>query len=398
MTGILDGDIVVVKEQREGSQLYNRGNYGYPRSGGGVDLDLVEATFLSECRRLDVVKDGEPFPFDSLFTYSAAVYDGFDIVYMVYRDLRQRGFVVKIESGTYDMSVFPRGMTMANSRPVYMVKAVSERTAIDISTFISEAEDVKGMKKQLLYGVVDEEGDVTYYNMFLKDPIGKVFPSRPPRKPSGTLTEDRVFVMDQEDAEALRSEGFFGQLLGGGALQLSLIECCYLLGKGRIVLHREGGEAVDFDMLRDYASGMQDEFDNRLSVYSDMRERGLVVKTGFKYGTHFRVYEGSPDDCHARYLAHAVSDRDLRMWPEISRTVRLSGGVKKEILFGRVHKGRIDYLEFKWFRPRYPDRCDYSVVIPFPVSCFPTGLSRNVRNTSRRTNRKAIPAVATNIY
>jgi tRNA-intron endonuclease len=38
------------------------------------------------------------------------------------------------------------------------------------------------------------------------------------------------------------------------------------------------------------------------------------------------------------------------MWPEISRTVRLSGGVKKEILFCRTGE-HMEYLDFKWFRP-----------------------------------------------
>lgn len=351
MAGVLSDGYVVVKEQKEGTQLYNKGNFGYPRSGGGVDLDIVEAAFLCEWKRLEVQKDGRAMTFDELFGYAGSVLEGFDIIYMVYRDLRQRGFVVKIESGTYDMSVFPRGMTMSNSRPLYMVKAVSERTAIEISEFIGEAGDVRERQKQLLYGVVDEEGDVTYYNMFMRDPVGKVFPSRPDRVPEGVLARDRVFVFGQEDAEALRSEGFFGQLMGS-TLQLSLIECCHLLGKGRMTLRAEDGSRMGFEELREHAAASQDEFDNRLAVYSDLRERGLVVKTGFKYGTHFRVYEGSPDDCHARYLAHAVSDRDLRMWPEISRTVRLSGGVKKEILYGRVHRGAVEYLEFKWFRPR----------------------------------------------
>ena len=108
---------------------------------------------------------------------------------------------------------------------------------------------------------------------------------------------------------------------------------------------------LTFDDLLAFGNSMQDEFRVRYMVFSDLRERGLVVKTGFKYGTHFRVYQSSPDDCHARYLVHAMTDDGLRMWPEISRTVRLSGGVKKEILFGRVRKNDITYLEFKWFKP-----------------------------------------------
>ncbi|MBQ8179018.1 MAG: tRNA-intron lyase [Candidatus Methanomethylophilaceae archaeon] len=350
MTGVLIDDTVVVKEQKEGSQLYNKGNYGYPRSGGGVDLDLVEATYLVESRRLEVEHDGEPMSFDELFRYSASVYEGFDIKYMVYRDIRQRGFVVKIESGDYDLSVFPRGKTMSNSRPVYMVKAVSERNAFEISHFMRQASDVRDRRKDLLYGVVDEEGDLTYYMMSVKDPVGKVFPEAGPGKVEGWLIRDRVFIFDQEGSEAIRNYGYYGKMMTD-VLQLSLIESCYLIGKGRLTVLDPDGEPMSFDDLMDFGVSLQDEFHLRFMAFSDLRERGLVVKTGFKYGTHFRVYEESPDDCHARYLVHAVSEDGLKMWPEISRTVRLSGGVKKEILFGRVHKNRIQYLEFKWFRP-----------------------------------------------
>ena len=97
---------------------------------------------------------------------------------------------------------------------------------------------------------------------------------------------------------------------------------------------------LTFDDLLAFGNSMQDEFRVRYMVFSDLRERGLVVKTGFKYGTHFRVYQSSPDDCHARYLVHAMTDDGLRMWR-----------VKKEILFGRVRKNDITYLEFKWFKP-----------------------------------------------
>ncbi len=104
------------------------------------------------------------------------------------------------------------------------------------------------------------------------------------------------------------------------------------------------------DELIKFGTETQDEFDLRLRTYHDLKKRGLVVKTGFKYGAHFRVYEKSPDDCHARYLVHAVPASKVTMWPEISRTVRLSGGVKKDILFSRIGDS-IQYLEFKWFRP-----------------------------------------------
>ena len=348
MAGVLKGDTVILKDQKEGSQLYNRGNYGYPLSGGGIELDLIEATYLVECNRLTVTHNGKECPFEYLFSYSSSNYDEFDIKYIVYRDIRQRGFVVKNESGDFDMAVFPRGMTLSNSRPQYYLKAVSERTAFDISTFRENVKETNNKGKQLLYGVVDEEGDLTYYIMSTKDPVGFI-DSEPEGKALGIVVRDRVFVFDRKDSELLRSSAFYGKMISD-VLQLSLIESCHLMEKGILKVVTADGDCVTLDELKASGREFQDEFDLRLRAFSDLRRRGLVVKTGFKYGTHFRVYEKSPDDCHARYLVHSVSGTNRTMWPEISRAVRLSGGVKKEILFCRV-TDRTEYMEFKWFRP-----------------------------------------------
>lgn len=348
MPGVLTDDIVVVKDQREGCQLFNKGNFGYPMRGGGTQLDLVEAVFLVECDRLEVEYEGRKMAFDDMFSYASSVSEGFDIKYLVYRDIRQRGFVVKQETGGFDFSVFPRGSTMSNSRPIYMVRAVSERTALDITKFAAEISQTENRGKKLLYGVVDEEGDLTYYIMSMQDPVGDVY-GEAERCLKGTLISDRVFVFSSEDAEELRKAGFYGKMMEG-ILQLSLIEGCYLCSTGQLEISSNDGTPMSYGELRDFGTKVQDEFDLRMKAFADLRKRGLVVKTGFKYGTHFRVYERSPDECHARYLVHAVPASKVTMWPEISRTVRLSGGVKKEILFCRI-SDMAEYLEFKWFRP-----------------------------------------------
>lgn len=348
MPGELIDDKVRVSDQKEGCQLFNKGNFGYPLRGGGSDLDLIEATFLLECRRLEVLSAGRSLGFKEMFTYASSVSEGFDIRYLVYRDLRQRGFVVKTESGTFDFSVFPRGSNMSNSRPVYMVRTVFERTAVDITTFSAEISQSDDKGKQLLYGVVDEEGDITYYMMSNKDPRGKVF-EEPARAVEGVLVGSRVLIFDPEQAEVLRAGGFYGKSLEG-MLQLSLIESSHLVSKGLLDIRSLDGLKLSGKDLMQAGRETQDEFDLRMKAFSALRGRGLVVKTGFKYGTHFRVYEGSPDSCHARYLVHAVPASEVTMWPEISRTVRLSGGVKKEILFCRI-SDRIEFLEFRWFRP-----------------------------------------------
>ena len=351
MRGELADGYVIVKDQTEGNRLYGKGNYGYPRRGGGVDLDLLESCLLVELGKLEVHDKSRTYSFEDMFRLASNAIEDFDILYIVYRDIRLgRGLVVKQETGNYDMSVFGAGKRQSDSRPAYMLRAVSERSVMDFSDSLEGAKETNERRKNLLYGVVDEEGDVTYYKMHVRDPAGKVFPTDVKGHAEGVLMSDRVFVFDQGQCGFLHDYGFFGKMING-IYQLSLVEACYLLGKGRITVRDQNGTEMDYDALFEYGSIEQDEFENRCKVYTDLRERGLVVKAGFKYGTHFRVYQDDPDDCHARFLVHAVPYEVTKMWPDISRTVRLSGGVKKEILFAMVSGNSIQYLEFEWYKP-----------------------------------------------
>jgi tRNA-intron endonuclease len=103
--------------------------------------------------------------------------------------------------------------------------------------------------------------------------------------------------------------------------------------------------------LKKCARNLQPDFDLRLDAFKDMKGKGLIVKTGFKYGSHFRAYEGDPGKQHARYLVHAVPKEYKAMWPEVSRAVRLAHGVKKEILLGRVSGKGVEYLSLSRYRP-----------------------------------------------
>ena len=350
MSGELRDDSVFIESQKESSRLYTRGNYGYPLRGGGLELDLMEALYLVETKRLEVMNEGQVMTFEELFNHASSVMENFDIVYLVYRGIKSRGLVVKAETGTFDLAVFPRGRNMSNSRPEYMVRAVSERTAFDIATYTGEVSETENRGKELLYGVVDEEGDVTYYKMSRCDPRGTVLPGEKIERTQGRLIRDRIFVFDPADSLILRESGYYGKMIEN-VLQLSLIEACYLVKRKEIsVYSSQTGKKIPLSALKEFGRKTQDEFDLRLKAYTDARSRGLVVKTGFKYGTHFRAYEGSPDDTHARYLIHTVDASNKTMWPEISRAVRLSGGVKKEFLFCRIGE-TVEYLEFKWFKP-----------------------------------------------
>ncbi len=350
MRGELEGGSVFIRNVREASQTYSKGCFGYPLSGGFLELDLIEAAFLLAHERLDVFEGKRKLTFPELFQKASSIVDSFDIKYLVYRDLREgRGFIVKPGSGDFDFRVYARGVQPSEAPPAYLVVAASESTSTDFGAFSGDAAGAEDMGKKLLYAVADEEGDITYYRMQAIDPRGHFTVREPGISAEGSLVGDRVFIYDGRQAAALRKEAFYGKEWGG-VLQLSLIESCYLTAQGELTVTDGNGKVLSDDDLKSIGRHTQEGFGYRLKAYSDLRKRGLLVKAGFKYGTHFRLYEDSPDECHARYLVHAVPASMTAIWPEISRVVRLSGGVRKEILFCRVGEQN-EYLAFKWFKP-----------------------------------------------
>src|SRR6266498_2446259 len=158
---------------------------GRPRPGGGLELDLLEAIYLVEADRLAVRRKGRAVAARELFRAASAAIDSFEIRYLVYRDLRQRGYVVEARGGPVDFQVYPRGGAPRKTPSRYWVRALSERAVFDLAELLERAEEAAGVRKTLLLGLVDEESDVTYYSVREAHPRGH----RPSERPKGRIVE-----------------------------------------------------------------------------------------------------------------------------------------------------------------------------------------------------------------
>jgi tRNA-intron endonuclease len=351
MTGNLIGTEVLVEDQAEASQIHNKGYYGVPQSGGALKLDLMEAIYLVESQRLEVEADGRKMSASDLLKLAHRSSESFEIRYLVYRELRQRGYIVKLGQPPLDFRVFPRGGSPNRTPSRWWVSAISERWTFDLGKLLGDLDRTTDVRKKLLLAVVDEESDVTYYEVRRVAPKGRLGAVDISRTVEGSLMADRVLVADKEGAAGLHGGHFFGKMIGP-TLQLSLIEAAFLMELGVLRLSdAKTNRAVTLASLKKRAKGLQPDFDLRLDAFKDMKGRGLIVKTGFKYGSHFRAYEGDPGKQHARYLVHAVPRGYTAMWPEVSRAVRLAHGVKKEILLGRVSEKEVEYVSLSRYRP-----------------------------------------------
>src|SRR3989338_1238715 len=154
----------------------------------------------------------------------------------------------------------------------------------------------------------------------------------------GTISGTRVLLPAKSELE-----GFFGKESPNG-FELSLVEAYYLLKKGKLTLKFENkklNEKIAFSLF----CGLDAEFPQKDSVFTDLRERGFVVKTGFKFGTHFRVYErgvnpykdGSKTQKeHTKWVVHAVPEDYGLSYAEMSRAVRLAQNIRAKMLWAVV--------------------------------------------------------------
>ncbi len=353
MPGELDNEHVIIKDQREASQIYNKGYHGEPMSGGSLKLTLIEAALLQELGRIDIFSENKKFSLEDLVCYATKRYPSFEIKYIVYRDVRQRGYIIKPLTGVEDIDfeVFSRGGIPGKTKSKFWVSAISERAEFSIAKLSTLLSNAKRSGRQLLLGIVDEEGDLTYYRAVKIIPKAQMTLTKPDPKGVSTFLEDRVMVWDAEFAERLLKTEFYGKQIGK-ALQLSLAEARYLVEEGILsVRDVKNNLAINTKKLVKKSKQIQSDFELRFKAYKDMKQKGLIVKTGFKYGTHFRVYDNDPDKAHARYLVHAIPENYESTWPEISRAVRLAHGVKKEILFARVFDKEVEYIRIGRVRP-----------------------------------------------
>lgn len=342
----------LVAAAEEAGTVYGRGFFGLP-GPQGLQLDRYETVYLAEMGRLEVRTEADrPLPWPELFRRALRAEPGFDVRYVVYRDLRQRGYVVRAGAPAVAFAVLPRGGVLNKSPARFWVDAVSERAPFDLERLRGLADRAQSARKTLLVGVVDEESDLTYYRVRRPAPKGSqaVAPGTAPV--AGWLSDDRVVLFDAGAVEALGGSSGFGSRIGS-RLELSLLEAAYLVARGELAL-REGrsGRAVDAERLVRQARRLDHQFSERLAAYTALRDRGLVVKTGFKYGSHFRAYLHRPEHTHARFLVDAVPQGHLAPWPEVAGAVRVAQGVRKELLFASVDpQGPVAFVGLERVRP-----------------------------------------------
>ena len=336
--------------------LYESGYFGRPRDGE-LYLRFVEAAYLLFRDKISVYQNNKEVDFDAFLEFASGKEDFFELKYLVYKDLKERGYYV--QSSATDFRIYPRGGHPGKTSAKSYLFVRSERMPIPFSELTARISEAQNVRKQFIFAVVDEESDITYYDVKRADALGKFegamkepfSPELKGRMPTkAVLFKERVILNDKETANLLYQKAFFGKMMDENRLLLSLSEALYLAEKEVLALYDMDEKKLSTDEFIEKAAEIDTEFMKKSVVYNELKDRGFVPKTGFKFGTHFRVYEKveTLDKIpHSEFLLHAISPEDEFKLPATSGAIRLANSVRKRMIYAADLGSRREYIEFE---------------------------------------------------
>ncbi|MEM0106606.1 MAG: tRNA-intron lyase [Candidatus Micrarchaeaceae archaeon] len=161
---------------------------------------------------------------------------------------------------------------------------------------------------------------------------------------------------DEEQGRKIYEDYWFGQYgtykaIDHGMLnKLDIFETLFLIKHSVLKISNQ-----DFKSIMEFAVKRRADFKKLFSVYCDWRDRNYIVKSGFKFGTHFRIYFPGAQPIkndnwvHSRHVLH-VFPRDAKLLiSEWARAIRVAHSVRKTFILAIPGKSRrknlnVDFL------------------------------------------------------
>jgi tRNA-intron endonuclease len=156
---------VIVEKKRKQSQLQQKG-FG-ERTEQEFVLDMHEALYLVEKKKISLKdRDGKKVSKKKLVSYASRREKNFYNKFVVYRNLRDRGFCTKtgFKFG-FDFRVYPRGKKPGQAHTQWVVHVASQNERFSMSELSRMVRLSGNIRTQMLIAVVDSENDINYYRV-----------------------------------------------------------------------------------------------------------------------------------------------------------------------------------------------------------------------------------------
>ena len=162
---LLKAKEIVVSTAGDVEALSSRG-YGTVEDGK-LKLAFYEALFLLDKGLIEVKqkKAKKPLGFQEVLQYFKALDENAWVRYLIYRDLRSRGYVVRDGFGLgVDFRLYERG-EYGKDVAEYIVYGVQEGKPVPMKELMSALKYAQSSKKKLTLAVLNRRGEVVYYSL-----------------------------------------------------------------------------------------------------------------------------------------------------------------------------------------------------------------------------------------
>jgi tRNA-intron endonuclease len=145
--------------------LYNKSSFGEPVQEK-IQYSLSEAIYLVETGKMQLYIKNKKVPKKELIKKLQRIDKKIQIKYPVYKNLRKRGYIVKtaLKFGA-DFRVYPKGSKPGKKHAKWIVFVEHESKTLNWQDFSAKNRVAHSTKKNLLLAIVDEESDITYYEV-----------------------------------------------------------------------------------------------------------------------------------------------------------------------------------------------------------------------------------------
>ncbi|WP_225807062.1 tRNA-intron lyase [Thermococcus bergensis] len=158
----LSGDRVFSMMESAINKLYNKRHYGEVVNGK-LFLSLIEAAYLLDKGWIKVFDGEKELGIQELFEIGRKKDEHFDLKFLVYKDLRDRGYTVKtaLKYGSH-FRVYRRGM---EEHSQWLIWVVPENLRFSPNDITARVRVAHGVRKNMIMAVVDEDNHIVYYKI-----------------------------------------------------------------------------------------------------------------------------------------------------------------------------------------------------------------------------------------
>ena len=156
---------IISSNDSDAYSLYEKSHFGEPRDDK-VQYTLTEALFLLEKDKIEIFSKNKEMSKKEFMEKCRKIDKKIQIKYLVFKDLREKGYTVKtaLKFGA-DFRVYTKGSHPGKSHAKWIVFAEHESKNFTWQEFSAKNRVAHSVKKNLLLAIVDEESDVSYYEV-----------------------------------------------------------------------------------------------------------------------------------------------------------------------------------------------------------------------------------------